>query len=189
MKQLFLTGLLAFSGLALAQTATPATPATAVPATPSTTLDAFLSQTGVLTIRESLGTKSVPVLYGGSLSLEAVRLYTPGQEGAALKGIRIGVNDGEKYSSTRYEFIEMPEVDGMIKAAEYMSAQAPKLNATVSPEMRFTSKSEATIGMFYSDYSKKFLGFAKASTETVYMDASSMELLRQALIELKTKVQ
>lgn len=181
MKHLALTALLLTTSLSFAQTA-PAAPA-AAPA-PATALDAFLNQTGVLTIRESLGSRIVPVLYGGSLNLEAVKLYLPGKENAALLGIRIGVNDGEKYSSTRYEFIELAEVEGMIKALDYMVAAVPKLDTTVKPEMRFASKSEATVGLFYSSYDKKFSGFAKASTETVYMELSSLTALRQALSDL-----
>lgn len=175
-------GLLVFSSFAFAQTSAP------TPTAPTTTLESFLSQTGILTIRESLGKTSVPVLYGGSLSLEAIKLYTPGLESSALKGIRIGVNDGEKYSTMRYNFVELPEVDGMTQAVEYMSVQAPKLNPTLLPEMRFSSKSEITVGIFYSDYSKKFIGFAKVDNESVNMELSSLSALRQVLLDLKSNL-
>jgi hypothetical protein len=179
-NKFLLTGLLLSVNLSAAQTAAPA------PSAPTTTLDAFLSQSGVLTVRESLGTKNIPVKYGGSFSLEAVKLYTPGQESSALLGIAIKINDGEKYSSSRTEFVEFSEIEGMTKAVEYMVSQSPKLNISVSPEVKFISKSSAVIGVFYSDYEKKFSGFAKASTETVYMDVSSLSTIQQSLLSLKT---
>lgn len=184
MKKIFMTSVLLLGGLSWAQTA-PATPP--APAVPSTTLDAFLSQTGILTVRESLGTKSIPVSYGGTLSLEAVKVYTPGREAQALLGIRIGVNDGDKYSSTRYEFIELAEVDEMIKAIRYMVDAAPKLKTDFKPEMKFKSKSDVRIGLFNS-IEGGFKGFAQASTETVYFLLDALTLTGDALAELKAKL-
>lgn len=182
MKKLLLT-LVLLSASALAQQ-TPAIPPVA-PVTPATNLDAFLSQTGILTIRESLGTKSVAVLYGGRLSIEAVKVYSPGREANPVLGIAFSVNDGERYSSNRIEFIEQGEIGDMIKAIEYMVAQASKLNTAVSPELKFTSKSDAVVGMFYSSSNKSFTGFAKASTQTVYIELTSLTALGQALKELQ----
>lgn len=175
-----LTALLALSGLAAAQT----TPAPAAPA-PATALDTFLNQTGTLTVRESLGRFTLPGLYGSTIEVEAVRLYTPGQEERALKGIRLGANDGEKYSTARFVFVEASELDGMLAALDYMATQAPKLNAAVRPEVRFASKSNANIGVFM-DTSQKVTGFVTVSSETAFMDTALLATLRQRLIELKT---
>lgn len=117
--------------------------------------------------------------------MEAVRVYTPGKEADALTGVALTVNDGEKYSSSRTLFIEKGEIDDMINASTYMVSQGPKVNTAVSPELKFTSKSDAVIGMYYSDYTKKLVGFAKASTETVYMELGSLEVFRQSLTDLK----
>lgn len=182
MKKMLMIGCLLLSSISVAQTTTPAP---AAPAAPSTVLDAFLSQTGLLTVRESLGTLPIPVDYGGELSLEAVKIYTPGQEAKALMGIRIGVNDGEKYSTTRYEFIELDEIDGMIQAVRYMVTAAPKLNASVQPEMTFKSKSGVRVSLFYSNYDRTFSGSALVSTERVFMKSSSLETLANNLSQLK----
>lgn len=177
MKKILMACLLATS-IATAQTTAPA----AAPVSPAaTSLDAFLSQTGRLTVRESYGTKTVPVLYGGFLSLEAVKVYAPGQEASALKGIRMSVRDGDKYSSTRAVFIEFSEVDGMVQAIRYMIDNASKLDAAVQPELAFRSKSEAEVGMFYSTNSKKFLGSASVSTQNVFMELTHLETLMATL--------
>lgn len=177
MKRLLLP--LALLGLSLS----PALAQQTAPA-PATSLDSFLSQTGTLTLRESLGTTGISAKYGGLLSLEAVRLSTPGAGGRALTGIAFKVNSGDKYATTAIEFIEAGEVADMVSALAYMVSQAPKTDLALKPEFRFSSKSGATVGLFYSAADKGFSGFAKAGTQTVYLTPDAVSQLRQALTDL-----
>jgi len=165
-----------------AQTAAPAT--TSVPV-PTTKLESFLSQTGVLSVRESILTVTNPTLYGAKLSVEAVRLYSPGQESVATKGMLFSLTSGEKYASAKTDFLDSDEISGLIKALDYIQAQSSKIDKALTPEFRYTTKSGLRVGEFVQDNGDIF-GFVKSGSTTVYMAAQNVVSLRDGLNKLQT---
>lgn len=149
---------------------------------PATTIDALLSRTGLLTVRESIKKKSIYALNEGEVTLEAVRIYTPGKEKAAVLGVRLGANKGGEYSRTRYKFIDQDELEGMIQAVGYMLENESKVSKSSSTEIRFSSKS----GVFIDVFPRKdsIASGLNIYSETTFLDLEGLQILHKDLIDL-----
>ena len=183
MKKMIM-GVLALTAFSLPASAQQATTA-AVAEAPSTqtALDEFLAETGVLTLRESLGQRRIAGNYGSEVTLEAVRLSRPTSGSDALVGIRVGVNDGERYSSTRYKFLELDEIDDAISAINYMVSQSSKLNTSFAPQLDFSSKSSLQVSYFHTG--KEYSGAITASNERAFISSANLVQFNQALADLR----
>ena len=172
MKQFFIVALF-FSGTAYAQQQ-PATPAA-----PVTQLESFSAQSGVLTLRETLGTKLFNGQFSGDsqLELEGVRVSRPGTKLSAY-GVVFTVANG-KFEKRIY--IDKDELPGLIDATSYIIKNAKALNSKLSPELTFISKAGLKITVLTSTSSG--VNYAvTAGIYSIFLTADDITQIRDQLV-------
>ena len=171
MKRFFIAALL-FSGSTYAQQP-------AMPAAPVTQLETFSAQSGVLTLRESLGTKLFNGQFTGDsqLEVEGVRISRPGTKLSAF-GVVFTVSNGK---FDRKIYIDKDEMSGLIDAISYITKNAKALNSKLSPELTFTSKAGLKITVLTSTSSGTNYAVT-AGIYSIFLTAENITQIRDQLV-------
>ena len=139
----------------------------------------------MLTIKETITSAFILALKNSDLTIEAVRLYSPGQETNVVKGVLLSLTPGEKNTASKTDYIDLDELSGLIKSLDYTIAQLPKLDKALSPEFRYMTKSGLRIGEFI-DHGTNAYGFIQSGNTSIYLSADNMIELRDNLTKLQT---
>jgi hypothetical protein len=99
----------------------------------------------------SLGT--VEGAYGTSAKLDTLTLFEPGNDQQRRAGIRIEVQGGGRLEREKTSFLDMDEIDSLMKGLDYMAKviadwQETKRDYT---EMIFSTKGEFDVGFYLKD--------------------------------------
>lgn len=180
----FVLSLALLAGTAFAQT-TPSTPA--AQATTQTAIDSALSQTGTLTIRQSLETQKIATDIG-TLTLEALTVSIPDKPGGTIKGIAVKVRGYGQYAVERTAFIEPDEIGGVINAVKYIQTHLSDITTTSGTQISYTSKSGVRISIFYSSYDNSASIAITASNETAYIKPITIQALYDTLTAFNLKL-
>jgi hypothetical protein len=144
------------SSLAIAQSP----PFPPQPAAPSTRLEAFIGTRGEMVVKDfyELGAFTGQI---GSMKIDALVAYQPGQEQQRVRGLRIAVTSGGRIENTETAFLDIEEVESLSSALAYMAdaEQNKKGNTSLTivgsvvgappyTEFEFSTKDDLRIGFY-----------------------------------------
>jgi hypothetical protein len=174
MKKMLMLAALTLSAVAVAQAAP----------TPATKLESFQAQSGILTLRETLGTRAFSAsLGGGEVTVEAVRLSQPGNNQTAL-GVVFSLL---KERGSEVVFVDYEELQGLIDALGYIYTKSPSLNPALSPELTFTSKARLKVGFLVSAQQKP-IGLVQSGINTVFIAPMDIAFMHDVLVDFKSRL-
>jgi len=163
-------------------------------AKPSTKLEQFLLKKGNVVIRDTykLGT----IGRTGTALIEALVLTDPNGSGK-VKGLRVEVTEAGSYERSNTSFLDVDEAESMVKAIDFMLADAEKRKAQPSDaytEVTFSTKNDFQVGYFQEAQKDRQSGYvqsgyvAKASCFLPVADLAQLrDMTQKALALLQTK--
>lgn len=143
---------------------------------PATQLEAFLSKKGNLIVKDSYNLGELPCNYGAKLTLDALVIYSPGQEGQKTKGLRIEITDGSKYSKSHTSFLDMEEIESLSNAITYMTKLMNDWSSVNKEytEVIFSTKGDYQIGFFQGGTKQTvFSSSGQVGQVTCFLNATS----------------
>lgn len=153
-------------------------------AAPKTQLETFLARKGSIIVKEFHPLGTVEGAYGTSAKLDTLALYEPGKEQQRKAGIRIEVQGGGRLERENTSFLDMDEIDSLMKGLDYMTKviadwEGSKRDYT---EMIFSTKGEFDVGFYLKE--GKIQAFVTSGTigpATAYIQPSGLAMMRQFL--------
>lgn len=120
--------------------------------TPATKLETFLSKKGILLIKDFhyLGAK-VCKPGGGFVDLNTLKIYEPGKENLAVKGLKLEISKEEsRLKRSQAAFLDIDEAESLSKSIKYMIDLGNKWKgqAREYTEVLFSTKGNFSIGFF-----------------------------------------
>ena len=115
-----------------------------------TQLEAFLTQKGILLIKEFYDLGTVPGMYGSEAHFVAVVIYEPGRENQKVKGLKIEITSGGRFEKKESSFLDQEELQELSDAIQYMIRLALEWqgNNRNYTEVVYSTKGDFSIGFF-----------------------------------------
>jgi hypothetical protein len=154
---------------------------------PRTELEAFLSKTGHIVVKEFHFHGKLEEL-SGSLSsgveLSTVILYEPGKESQRKKGLWIKVKEASSYERSDTSFLDVDEIESLSKAIDYMTNLAQQWAGKPRDytEVIFSTKGDFQLGFYVSD--GKPSAFAKSGrgvSASAYFPMATLQKVKEAV--------
>jgi hypothetical protein len=148
---------------------------------PPTKLEAFLAKKGKIIVKDFYSAGELQKL--GSMKLDGVVLYEPGQEAQRVRGLKVEIKEAGRLERESSSFLDLDEVESLSKAIGYMQTLSQKwTNGATAPytEVTFQSKGDFQLG-FYQDGAKTG-AYAKSGTigtATMFFDLKDMAEIKQ----------
>ena len=123
---------------------------------PTTKLEAFLVTKGKLIIKEFYELGRVSGKYGSKIEFTALVMFEPGEESKRVRGLKIEITQAGRYEKSETSFLDLEEVDSLLKAIEYLidlSVKWKDIEKTYT-EVVFSTKGDFSIG-FYQQGNKQ----------------------------------
>lgn len=113
---------------------------------PKTKLEKFFSKAGSLYIKDFTEEQSLSGNAGTKITFTGLRVYTPGEEKNASKGIRITLESYKKEGSI---FLDLDEIESLERAMDYISTQSDNIKAQKNyTEVTFSTKGDFKFGCY-----------------------------------------
>jgi hypothetical protein len=172
------TLLLAFGGAALAQTAK-----TGDKDGPKTQMEGFLARKGSIVVKEfhPLGTINGDL---GTAKFDTLSLYQPGKEQQRIMGIRVEVTEAGRLERSNTSFLDLEEIDSLMKGLDYMSKVVTEWNNTKRDytEMIFSTKGDFQVGFYIEDGKvQPFIKSGSIASATAFVPTSAFDKMHQFL--------
>lgn len=113
----------------------------------NTDLEKFISKKGVMLVKEFIPIGEINGSSGTQAKLTAVKVFRPGEENNATKGLRIQLSSYKKEGTA---FIDFDEANSLIEAIEYMIELSKKWNTIERnyTEVIFNAKDYISFGFY-----------------------------------------
>jgi hypothetical protein len=156
---------------------------------PKTKLEAAALQQGVLLVKDYLEVKTkLPA----QVTIDALRIYEPGKEQSAVKGLYIQMTTGGEQSHTRTAFIDFDEGQGLSIA---LGSMVETMNSWAGSVHEYTVVGYTTKGEMMAGFLQKgkkitpFITIGREFPESVLLDFNDMTLLKNAVDNALTLLQ
>ncbi len=144
----------------------------------TTKLELFLAEKGKLIVKDFYTLGKVVGSYQTSAKLDAAVLYTPGEEVEKIRGLRFIVEGGGRLDRSSTSFLDLEEIEGLLKAVDYMISLAKEWEAVQKDytEVEFSTQGDFCIGFYQRGIKQKaFLSSGRIGRVVVHF--SKMEKL------------
>jgi hypothetical protein len=183
-----LFALVVFAACADAQQ--PAAPAAAQsPALPpKTRLEQFQAKTGSVVIKGFTEVGTASGKYGSTVTVSAME-FTDASSGAKQFGITIDIKASGDYPQKNTSYIDLDEVDSLLKGIDYIAAADKTVTKLSSFEATYRTKGDFAMTVFSSSRTGTMLAVesGRFGTARAYFDISELPKVRQ-LIEKAHKI-
>lgn len=188
----FIAAVFCFSAAAFAQTnKAPATVvATVTPPPPATKIDVMLASKGKILIRDVYSSiAEFPSGRQETIRFGAVGVYEPNKAAAMVKAIRVTIADN--HGNTQYAFIDFDEMDGLTRAAEYMSSTAITWRGQIkeSTEIKYSTRSDFTFGFSQKGQQQTaFISIGSGGEKCTLRSVDDIKLIKDNAAKCVTKL-
>jgi len=144
----------------------------------TTKLELFLAEKGKLIVKDFYTLGKVVGSYQTSVELDAMVLYVAGEEVEKVRGLRFTVNGGGRLDRSSISFLDLEEIEGLVKAVDYMISLAKGMAAVQKDytEIEFSTQGDFCIGFYQKGIKQKaFLSSGRIGRVVVHF--SKMEKL------------
>ncbi len=144
----------------------------------TTKLELFLAEKGKLIVKDFYTLGKVVGSYQTSVKLDAAVLYTAGEEVEKIRGLRFTVEGGGRLDRSSISFLDLEEIEGLLKAVDYMISLAKEWEAVQKDytEVEFSTQGDFKIGFYQKGIKQKaFLSSGRIGRVVVHF--SKMEKL------------
>jgi hypothetical protein len=151
---------------------------------PKTQLETFLVRKGSIIVKEFHPLGTIEGTYGSSASLDALTLYEPGKAQQRRTGIRIEVKEGGSYDRNNTAFLDIEEIDSLMKGLEYMCKVATDWQGSNRDytEMIFSTKGDFEVGFYIKDGEiQAFIKSGSIGSATTYIPPTALTKMHQFL--------
>jgi hypothetical protein len=120
---------------------------------PATKLEAFLAKKGKLIIKEFYDLGKISGRGGTKIELTALVIFEPGQEKERVRGLRIEITEGGRYEREESAFLDLEEIESLLKAIDYMVNLSEKWKELKKEytETVFSTKGDFNIGFYQQE--------------------------------------
>jgi hypothetical protein len=151
---------------------------------PRTELEAFLSKTGRIIVKEFHSLGKLDGTLNSSMELSTLILWEPGKESQRKKGLRIEVKEASRYERSDTSFLDVDEMESLSKAIDYMTKLAQQWAGKPRDytEVIFSTKGDFQLGFYVSD--GKPSAFAKSGRvagASAYLPLASLQKLKETV--------
>jgi hypothetical protein len=155
---------------------------------PKTKLEKFFSKAGSLYIKDFTEEHGLSGNSGTKLIFRALRVYNPGDEKSAIKGLKITLESYKKEGSV---FLDLDEIESLERAMDYILAQADKIKAQKNyTEVIFSTKDGFKFGAYNKDSEiVLFASSDKYPYPSFYADFDQLTPLKLIVMEFRKQLQ
>jgi hypothetical protein len=151
---------------------------------PRTELEAFLSKSGRIVVKEFHPLGKLDGTLNSSMELSTLILYEPGKESQRKKGLRIEVKEAGRYERADTSFLDVDEMESLSKAIDYMTKLAQQWAGKTRDytEVTFSTKGDFQLGFYVSD--GKPSAFAKSGRvagASAYMSVATLQKVKETV--------
>ncbi|HRJ89857.1 MAG TPA: hypothetical protein PLN05_14865 [Pyrinomonadaceae bacterium] len=150
-----------------------------------TELDLFQERLGTVIVKGFTKIGSMSGL-GGTVEVTAFEFVDASNRNKVL-GVAVEVTDNERYSTTRRSFIELKEIDGLIKGLEYVAKADKSVTQLANFEAKFKTKGDFEITTFNdsSNRLKVALSAGSIGAKSVFLPIEQLVEFRQLIEKAK----
>jgi hypothetical protein len=144
-----------------------------------TKLEGFLAHKGIVVIKEFHSLGSI-----GDAKLDTLTLYEPGNEQQKIKGLRIEVKEGGSYGRDETSFLDLEEVDALVKGLDYIDKVATdwdKSNRAYT-EIFFSTKGDFKVGFYIENGREQaFIQSGSIGSAMTFVSIKDLAKMRQMI--------
>jgi hypothetical protein len=172
----------------------PAVPATAQsPVTsppPKTRLEQFQVKTGSVLIKGYTDVGTAAGKYGSTVSVSAME-FTDASSGGKQFGIAIEIKGSGQYPQTSRSYIDLDEVDSLLKGIDYISHADKSVTKLASFEAIYRTKGDFVMNVFGSGHKGTMLAVesGRFGTASAYFDIAELPKVRQLIEKAQAALQ
>lgn len=159
---------------------------------PATVVEKFFSKKGHMIIKNFYDAGTIGSQYSSKIDIKAIVVSEPGNESDKIRGLRIEVTEGGRIEKRHASFLDIEEVDSLLKALDFMISKiedySKNADYTDYREVVFRSKDNFVIG-FYQKGSTVYKPEIKTWAESGIISKSTSFMSKDGFIELKKIVQ
>ncbi|MCX6168326.1 MAG: hypothetical protein NTX65_03235 [Ignavibacteriales bacterium] len=154
---------------------------------PKTKLEKFISKEGNLIIKEVLESQTLKGNLSTQITFKSMKISQPGQETNTIKGIKIGIAELSRSRSETIAFLDIDEIESLIKAVDYIIESGIKLKAEKKYiEVIFKTRGDFELGIFIKEDGETtlFANINKYPYPSYYADLEDINQIKTILSSL-----